>query len=341
MVTSGLVWPWLLAVVAVVALAVAGVAWLRRDRRRTGRTRWVASTADLDAIPEVRTALRRYVWLRALGAGMLAVCLACAAVLIARPMHQQTISERLGTRDIVICLDVSGSMVDYDAAVLNRFTELIENFRGERVGLSIFNSTSRTVFPLTDDYPIALDEIDEGARVLDGVSGGFFSTEALDAYERWTAGTINLGDDQASLIGDGLASCGLLFDQEDDTRSRSIILVTDNELLGDPVYSLAQAIDLTSERDITLFGLYGGPAALRGSALEIEFSSLIQDAGGHTWFADDADAINGILDEVVQQQTAVLDTDPEIRITDTPRTWFLGLVLALAGFWVLQWRVRS
>ncbi len=341
MVSSGLVWPWALAIVAVVALAVAGIAWWRRGARRAGRSRWVAATADLDVIPEVRSALRRYVWLRAAGAGALALALACSAVLIARPMHQQTISERLGTRDIVICLDVSGSMVDYDAAVLNSFTELIENFRGERVGLSIFNSTSRTVFPLTDDYPIALDEIEQGAQVLDGVSGGFYSMDALDAYERWTDGTINLGGDQASLIGDGLASCGLLFDQEDDQRSRSIILVTDNELMGDPVYSLSQAIDLTSEREITLFGLYGGPAELRGSALEIEFTSLITDAGGHTWFADDAAAIDGILDEVVQQQTAVLDADPEIRITDTPRTWFLGLVLALAGFWVLQWRVRS
>lgn len=341
MVTSGLVWPWALAIVAVVALAVGGVAWLRRDRQRAGRTRWVSATADLDAIPEVRTALRRYVWLRALGAGMLAVCLASAAMLIARPMHQQTISERLGTRDIVICLDVSGSMVPFDAAVLDSFTDLIENFRGERVGLSIFNSTSRTVFPLTDDYPIALDEIEEGARILDGVSGSFYSSEQLAAYDRWTAGTINLGMDQASLIGDGLASCGLLFDNEDDTRSRSIIFVTDNELMGDPVYSLSQAIDLTSEREITLFGLYGGPPQLKGSALEVEFTSLITNAGGHTWFADDAAAIDGIMDQVVQQQTAQLDADPEIRITDTPRTWFLWLVLALAGFWVLQWRVKA
>lgn len=340
MVTSGLVWPWVLAIVAGVALAVGGIAWLRRSRRRVGRTRWVAATADLDAIPAVRSVLRRYQWLRAAGAALLALSLACAAMLIARPMHQQTISERLGTRDIVLCLDVSGSMVDYDAAVLETFTQLIENFRGERVGLSIFNSTSRTVFPLTDDYPIALDEIEKGAEVLDGVSG-WYSEEQVSAYERWTAGTINLGEDQSSLIGDGLASCGLLFDQEDDARSRSIILVTDNELMGDPVYTLSQAIDLTTERDVTLFGLYGGPAALRGTALEIEFTSLITEAGGHTWFADDAAAVDGIMDEVVSQQTAVLDTDPEIRITDTPRNWFLGLVFALAAFWVLQWRVRS
>ncbi|MEV7973720.1 vWA domain-containing protein [Cellulomonas sp. NPDC089187] len=339
--TSGLVWPWVLAVIGVLALVVGAVAWLRRDHRKAGPSRWVAATADLDAIPEVRTALRRYTWLRAIGAGALVLCLLCAAMLVARPMHQRTISERLGTRDIVICLDVSGSMVDYDAAVLESFTELIENFRGERVGLSIFNSTSRTVFPLTDDYPIALDEIEHGAQVLDGVSGTFFSDSALAAYERWTAGTVNLGMDQASLIGDGLASCGLLFDQEDDQRSRSIILVTDNQLMGDPVYTLSQAIDLTSEREVTLFGLYGGPSQLRGTALETEFTTLIRDSGGSSWFADDAAAIQGIVDQVMAQQTQVLDADPEIRISDTPRTWFLALVLALAGFWVLQWRVKS
>jgi Ca-activated chloride channel family protein len=338
-----LVWPWALAVVAVVLAVVVLLAVRRRRRPRAvpEDTRWLAATADLDAVPAVRTALRRYAVLRGAAVGCLAVALLAAGVLVARPAQEQTLSERLGTRDIVICLDVSGSMVPYDAAVLRSFQGLIDSFQGERVALAVFNSTTRTVIPLTDDYGVVRTEIETGATALEGVSDPWVSDAALDRYLDFAAGTTGMGEDQASLIGDGLASCALLFDESGTERSRSIVLVTDNELLGDPVYSLDQAADLVADRDITLFGLFGGPSYLRGSALNLEFDQAVQGAGGRTWFADDAAAIEDILGDVMDQQTAVLEADPEIRVTDRPTGWYVLLVLATGAFLVLAWRVRA
>jgi Ca-activated chloride channel family protein len=119
------------------------------------------------------------------------------------------------------------------------------------------------------------------------------------------------------------------------------VLVTDNELLGDPVYSLDQAADLVAERDITLFGLFGGPSWLQGSALNLEFDQAVEGAGGRTWFADDAAAIEEIVGDVMAQQTAVLEADPEVRVTDRPTGWYVLLLLATGAFLVLAWRVRA
>lgn len=342
--TSGLHWPWLLAVAALLAAAVTALAVLRwrRRRRSVGSTRWVAATGDLDELPQVRALLRRYRVLRSVGAGALVLALAASAVLVARPVARETVSDRLGTRDIVICLDISGSMVPFDAAVLRSFTDLVESFQGERIALSVWNSTSRTVFPLTDDYPVVLDELEQSAQALDGVASGYaYTQQALDDYMELATGTMGLGEDQSSLIGDGLASCGLLFDESDDERSRSIVLVTDNQLLGDPIYTLQQAVDMAAERDITLFGLYSGEPELYSSSLRTQFDQAIQSSGGHTWFADDPDAINGIVDAVMAEQATDVDADPEVRTTDTPRTWFVVLTLALAAFWVVQKQVRA
>ena len=62
------------------------------------------------------------------------------------------------SRDIMLCLDVSGSMVEYNRSVLEQFGRLLENFDGERVGLTIFNASAVTVFPLTTDYGFITDE---------------------------------------------------------------------------------------------------------------------------------------------------------------------------------------
>ena len=58
----------------------------------------------------------------------------------------------------MLCLDVSGSMVEYNRSVLEQFGRLLEDFDGERVGLTIFNASAVTVFPLTTDYRFITDE---------------------------------------------------------------------------------------------------------------------------------------------------------------------------------------
>lgn len=90
---------------------------------------------------------------------LLVVALALATALVARPSTVDEGEEKASSRDIVLCLDVSGSALPYDREVIDTYRQLVDSFKGERIGLSIFNSTSRTVFPLTDDYELVSKQL--------------------------------------------------------------------------------------------------------------------------------------------------------------------------------------
>ena len=144
----------------------------------------------------------------------LVAALAICTVLIARPAHVDRDAERSSSRDIVLCLDVSGSALPYDRAVIETYLELVSHFRGERIALSIFNSTSRTVFPLTDDYDLVSSQLTKAADALRGVESQDDIDKMSDKdYQKiadWLEGTQNRKN-STSLIGDGLVSCAAMI----------------------------------------------------------------------------------------------------------------------------------
>lgn len=343
-------WPVAGLVVAVLGVLVGLAAVVRLRRGRTTDVHRVARTAELEAVPEIRRALRRALVLRVATAAVVLVGLGSAAVLAARPVEREVHSMRLGTRDIVLCLDVSGSMAPFDSEILASFEQLTEDFAGERIALSIFDSTSRTVFPLTDDYPLVVEELRAGSDALahDLSDLDFSDPEDLarvDAYLGFVAGTYAIPD-QASLIGDGLAACALLFDEQESERSRSIILATDNAVWGEPIYTLPEAVELTTGRGVGIYGLYGGEEELRGSPENTEFDEAVRAAAaqvghGGSWYAEDPAAIRAIVADVVSQQAHDLDADPLVLDTDRPWPWALVLGGAVVALVLLRWRSRT
>ncbi|WP_155859393.1 VWA domain-containing protein [Cellulomonas sp. KRMCY2] len=339
-----LVWPWLLGGCLVVVAGVAAVAWRRRGEP-SGDARWVAHTEYLEQLPQVQRAMRRYQLVRVAGVVALVLAVVGAGVLAARPVQREVVTERLGTRDIVLCLDVSGSMVPFDSAITATFADLVDSFSGERIALSVFNSTSRTVFPLTDDYTLVLEELETARRALSFDIEGFdpedpLTWDGLEEILGFISGTEGVVG-ESSLIGDGLATCALLFDEQATDRSRSIILATDNDVLGEPIYTLPQAVDLVSGRDVQLYGLYGGDESLRGSAQNLEFTTAVEESGGMTWFAEDPTAVRSVIDDVTAQQAVALDDDPQVLLIDRPGPWFALLVIGLVGLVALRWRARE
>lgn len=336
-----LVWPWLGAALLAGVVAVVVRAW-RTRRRRAEPDRWVANTAYLDQVPALHAALRRHRWMQAAGAGVLAVALVGAGVLAARPADRQVLHERLGTRDIVLCLDVSGSMLPFDSAIAATFAQLVDGFSGERIALSVFDSTSRTVFPLTDDYTLVLQELQTArdAASLDLYDFDNTTTEDLERLLAFVAGTAGVPG-EASLIGDGLASCALLFDEQATERARSIVLATDNYVNGEPIYALGEAVDLVSSRQVRIYGLYGGASELRGTPEHAEFDTVITGAGGLTWYAQDPAAIDAMIADVTAAQAVDLDDTPQIRLTDRPHPWFALLLAGVGVLLVLRWRSRT
>lgn len=330
-------------ILPVAAAAAAGAGWLvfRKGNRENARRRPVANADRLTALPEYQAALRRYRrWLgvAALAASALA---ASAAIAVARPVELTTIRPEQHNRDIVLCLDVSGSMSSADAKVVEVFTELAADFDGERIGLTIFDSSAVQVFPLTDDYSYVQEQLTMAKDAFNGEAG---SSGFLD-------GTWN--GRGSSLIGDGLASCVESFPAADGTahdgpprdespRSRSVVLATDNFLSGDPIFTLDQAGALAQERDIRVYALnpgdfdYGTAAGQPGALLR----AAAEATGGAYYPLDSPDAVAGIVRDVQATEAAAIQGAPRAVVSDRPD---LPLTVALLSGLVLagaSWRLR-
>ena len=196
-----------LAVIAIMVLASANAGITTQDP--CGR--------QLDDDLNTETASRLFRQWRTMSRAavvLLVMALVLAIALVARPSTVDEGEERASSRDIVLCLDVSGSTLPYDREVIDTYRTLVDNFKGERIGLSIFNSTSRTVFPLTDDYELVSEQLDKTSTILKGVESQDDIDKMKDsdyqAISDWLEGTQNRKE-ATSLIGDGVVSCAAML----------------------------------------------------------------------------------------------------------------------------------
>ena len=316
---------WLIALGAAVAVAAL---LARRSRRRTAASLPIAHRDRLTSLPGYARALRRY---RRLLVGFIAsllVLLIGVAAATARPAVVSSVQPKLSNRDIVLCLDVSGSMVDYDKEVLDVFGELAKQFTGERISLVVFNASAVTRFPLTSDYDYIADQFD--ALRAD------FDSENSDYYR----GT--LFGNGSSLVGDGLASCVVRFDAPDAERSRSVILVTDNLIAGEPIFTLPEAGELAQQRGVDVYGINPGDTEAKAylADLATEFRTVVEATDGSYFALDDPRAIPSIVDQITAKQAAEMVGEPQIVLTDKPAIPIFVAFAGLLGLFVLAWRLR-
>lgn len=322
--------PWWALVWALLAVAaiVAAVLVARRRSRRRDRTVPVAHVERLTALPGYRAAMRRYrAWLAA-AAVVAIVGVAAVAGLTMRPAREEARATDAATRDIVLCLDVSGSMVDYDSEVVDVFADLAKRFEGERLSLVVFNASAVTYFPLTTD----LDYIEQQFTTL---QQQFRSND-----QSYFQGTLN--GDGSSLVGDGLASCVTRFDQTDQQRSRSVVLVTDNVVIGKPIYTLPQAGQLATSKGVRVYGINPGDQTSKQYLADDarEFEATVRDTQGDYFALDDPNAIPSIVSQITAQQVAVTKGPTHVVLDDTPALAAALAALALIGCGIAAWRLR-
>jgi hypothetical protein len=315
---------WLALVLLAIALAVR----IGRRGREQRDPVLVAHSERLTGLPAFRAAAARYRGVLIGSAVAVLVALVATTALTMRFATAEVKRTDLANRDIVLCLDVSGSMIDYDSRVVDVFGDLAEEFEGERLSLVVFNASAVTYFPLTSD----LDYIErQFARIQDA-----FESPDEDLY----SGT--LFGNGSSLVGDGLASCVLRFDQAQDERSRSIIFVSDNVVAGEPVYTLPQAGELAQSRGVRVYGINPGDTAAKGylSELADELEAVVRDTGGGYYALEDAGTIPAIVSSITAQQAALTRGPAYLTYEEQPALATLLLGLALLAVLVLAWRLR-
>lgn len=334
---------WVTALLLLAAIAVWAITfWNRRAMRRSPVL--VANSQYMDRIPSFVRAQRTARVVRVLQVGIAVFAVIAASLLSGRIASERIETPEFSSRDIVLCLDVSGSMYEYDTEILSTFAEMVDGFEGERVALSIFNSTSRTVFPLTNDYDLIKRELEAGAEAIDFDEFGYrlgtqdYSDDKVRQYVDFVDGTRGIAD-EASIVPDGLASCAQVFDQAEQDRSRSIIFATDNEVNGEPIFTLDEATERVASRDIDLYTFYPGAYECGPQCFE-ELETATEDQDGELYESSDPEAIPSIINQIQKTQAEVLGATPTVVRTDHPALGFVLTFLSLVGILILGWRAR-
>lgn len=313
-----------LAVCAVGAGVWAGVK--RRPRSEELGAAYVARADRVRGLPGFKRSLRRRGVLLGLTGALCLAALGMCGIVAARPMGTHLVQPENANRDIMLCLDVSGSMTDVDVETIETFEKMLPGFEGERIGMTIFNSSPVQVFPLTDDYDFVEREL---ARMKQSFDYG-------DEYPEHWAGTLNGAG--SSLIGDGLASCVMRFDHEDKQRSRTVLLATDNEQMGEGTVTLDEAAQYATSKKVRSYSI--NPAEGVTKAQTDELRSAMERTGGESYGLRDTSTVQDVIAQVEEQQAALLAGRAQLVETDRPVLWIaLGGVLGIVVL-VAVWRVR-
>ncbi|MBO7603664.1 MAG: VWA domain-containing protein [Bacteroidales bacterium] len=194
----------------------------------------------------------------------------CFVIGIARPQMGAKLKEHEAKgAEIMICLDVSNSMLsqDYSPSRLDRaklaISRVVDKLQGDRIGLIIFAGTSFVQLPITTDYVSAkmfLGSIDTGSVPVQGTA-----------------------------IGDAILTAAKSFSAQSE-KSRAIIVITDGENHEDDAVDAARQV---AELGIKIYTV--GVGSLRGQPIPIN-GELLKDKNG--------DIVVSRLDEATLKQIA-------------------------------------
>jgi Ca-activated chloride channel homolog len=318
----GVIQWWVGALVLSATAAVALSAWwLARPRRRDRDIILGTSLDRVRALPGFQ-ALARQEWRsRRVEVACAALALVGTAVMASRLVAVGDGSEEMRTREVVLCLDVSGSMKQIDADVIDSYLALVSTLDEERIGFVAFDAYAVTIFPLTTDHDYIAEQLTATRRVIE---------------QGQVPGTL-AGPVGSSLIGDGLASCTQLFDRLDEPRSRTVVLATDNLLSGDAIYTVPQAAHLADRAGVMVFGVM--PQTDQRDAVT-ELRDAVRPTSGDVLMLNPGEPANvPLVSEAIkdQQKTAIM-TAPQARSFDVVWPGATLFLLGLAGSLVAAWR---
>jgi Ca-activated chloride channel family protein len=321
--------PWLLLLLLLLPLI------LYRERNRRAAVEAALMVPDLEVLKSAGASLRTRL-VRLLPFAELLALLLCV-VILARPQsgvrEREVLSEGI---DIVLALDVSGSMkaMDLKPNRLVAAKEVAKAFvagrQGDRIGLVVFASDSFTQCPLTLDYGVLADLIDQ-------VDFGVV--------------------DDGTAIGMGIANASNRL-RESKAKSKVIILLTDGvnnagrvdpitaarlaAALGIRVYTVGAGVEGEAPYpvDDPVFGRR--TMMVRSTIDETTLKEIARLTGGEFFRARDESTLKSIYDRISTMEKTTVETREFVRYDELgpimllPALILLGLVLLLESTVLLK-----
>ena len=246
-----------------------------------------------------------------------------SSLLTSRIVEKSVISDKKYNRDIMLCLDVSQSTDELNAELVDKYTELVDELKGERIGISIFNATSYLLVPLTQDYDYIKESLTKMDKSLKCIKNYFSCESIVDDYSFLIDGTQTDLTRGSSLIGDGLASCIFSFPKLDEKRTRSIVLVTDNEVYGTELINVVDAAKIAKKKNITIYTISPLKTYKKNFGSLEEATKL---TGGKSYLQ--TDGVNKIVDEINKKEKSLLEGQKQEVEYDHPEIPFIMLTFS-------------
>lgn len=259
--------------------------------------------------------------------------LCCLIIALARPQthNDEQLVNGEGI-DIVLCLDISGSMLAQDftpnrmEAAKNVASEFIDHRPTDRIGLVIFSGESFTMCPLTTDRNVLKSQ-------LYNVQSGLL--------------------EDGTAIGSGLAT-GVDRLRNSPSKSKVIILLTDGENNGgliDPntakeiaksIHVKVYTIGMGTEGFAPVPVQTATGVIMQREKVNIDEKLLTQiatETGGHYYRAKDNESLKGIYDEIDRLEKTKIEVSSIRRYSEQFFPFALAAAISLLLELLLRWTV--
>ena len=315
------------------ALIAAGVllfAWRRRRKFKKGVM--VANTKYLNKVKFYKALKAKYLIyyliILLLTIGLVGIGASITARLYKEDKHEE--KKEYYNRDIILCLDFSGSMGGIINQIIDQYIKIVEQLNGDRFGIVVFGGAPATVLPLTDDTNYAVSILKK-----------LKSSNTRSSLWEWTG--MNAYNCCSSSDGDGLAASILNFDK-DDGRTKIVVLAADHGVI-DYIVSLNEAAQIAKDYKVKVFYVDGANATFlfggnTGGFASEEKKNAANITGGKYYDAHNLSISQIVKDIDSQNKTLLVETNIETTKIDLPEMLFPYLFYLTLALFVLDWRIR-
>jgi Ca-activated chloride channel homolog len=316
--------PWILLLL----LGVPLVLWLRRDAAERALVHSRAGTASAFAgrAASVLAVLPRWLRIGAVVAGILA---------LAGPRTgEATIDDEAEGIAIMLVVDVSSSMLAEDFEPLNRMAvarqkaaEFVASRNYDRIGLVAFAGEALTLVPLTVDYPViyqGIEQLQAGVGLVeDGTAIGTAIATAANRLRRAP------GESKVMvLLTDGENNRGEI---DPLTAARAAVAY------GIRIHTIAVGTEGVARIPVAR-GPFGVQYASLPVSIDEELLQEVADMSGGRYFrATDPASLEAIYEEIDELETVTVAVQRHVRYTPRELPFILFACLAL----MLEWGVRG
>lgn len=315
-------YPFLIIIIPLIIFSLLFTLKKKKDNFKDGSK--IANTSFIKETDYYKNKIREYNIIKYFTYISFFVVVILLSLLLSRPSKVESKNIKKYNRDIIICMDISTSVDELNMELVNNLKETVNKLSGDRVGISIFNTSSVILVPLTDDYSYVSNSLDMVHQSLELNNYNYSSINISDNYfylrDYIRSGTLEGNSERgSSLIGDGLASCAYSFSSKEKDRVKLIIFSTDNDLAGKPLLTLNEAAKISKKENIKVYGI--GTKKMKSEDRE-EMKNAVSLTGGK--FYDHSNfSVDSIVSDIEKNSTSLLESNTKTKRYDTPEIPFI------------------